>query len=254
MIFDPLELNYSKIRAYIDCPFLYRAIYVERKFAPQTPFSSLGLSVHRALARYHAGGRDLSDLLAHYEDAWLHQGYASAQESMEFYKRGSGVLENWWIYNQNNKAEILYSEKHFAFPFGKWLVKGTIDRVDRVGKGAVELIDYKMGFEGRKLEDVTGSLQLAIYAAGIERALNLKVVAVSYLVLCGPEKISAPYDPASAAATLEFIDRTAEKMLALEMSRKGDCARCAMRNSCPESSARAAASPAGKPLASGDIV
>ena len=68
MMFDPLELNYSKIQAYLNCPFLYRFIYVERKFAPQTPFSSLGLSVHRALARYHAGGRDLSDLLMYYED------------------------------------------------------------------------------------------------------------------------------------------------------------------------------------------
>lgn len=247
MIFDPFELNYSKIQAYLNCPLLYRYIYVERKFAPQTPHSSLGLSVHRALARYHGGGRDLGDLLAHYEDAWLHQGYSSAQESMEFYKRGAAVLENWWVYNQANKAEILFSEKHFEFPFEKWRVKGTIDRIDRVGEGAVELIDYKMAFEGRKVTDVAGSLQLAIYAAGIERALNLKVVSVAYLVLSGPEKISVPYDPASAGATLALINETAEKMLALDISRKGACARCVIRNFCPGSDARDAAGPALSP-------
>lgn len=247
MIFDPLELNYSKIQAYLNCPLLYRYIYVERRFAPQTPFSSLGLSVHRALARYHGGGRDLGDLLAHYEDAWLHQGYATAQESMEFYKRGAAVLENWWLYDQNHKAETLYSEKHFEFPFEKWLVKGTIDRVDRVGAGAVELIDYKMAFEGRKLADVTGSLQLAIYAAGVERALDLKVVSVAYLVLSGPEKISVPYDPSAAAATLALIRETGEKMAALDISRKGECSRCVIRNFCPESEARADAPSGGRP-------
>ncbi len=238
MIFDPLEINYSKIKAYLDCPFLYRYIYVERKFAPQTPFSSLGLSVHRALARYHAAGKDLSDLLAHYEDAWLNYGYSTAQESMEFYNRGAGVLENWWLYSQNNRAETIYSEKKFEFPFGKWRVKGTIDRVDRLGAGLVELIDYKMGFEGKTSKDVSSSLQLSMYAIGLSRALNLKVGAIAYFVLSGPEKISVPYDPSTEEATLGLVGGPAEKMLALDMSRKGECSRCPTRKFCPESLAR----------------
>lgn len=235
MIFDPLEINYSKLRAYLDCPFLYRHIYIERRFAPPTPFSSLGLSVHRALARYHAEGRDLSDLLMHYEDCWLHQGYASAQESMEFYNRGAAVLENWWTYSQNNRAETIYWEKQFEFPFEKWRVKGTIDRVDRLPGGLVELIDYKMGFEGKTTEDVAGSLQLSIYAIGLSRALNLKVGAVGYMVLSGPRKVAIPYDPATEAATLDLVRGTAEKMLALDMSHKGSCQRCPIREFCPQS-------------------
>ena len=234
MIFDPFELNYSKLQAYLNCPFLYRYIYVERKFAPQTPFSSLGLSVHKALARYHAGGRDLSDLLMFYEDCWLHQGYASAQEGMEFYNRGAVVLENWWMYNQNNKTEILYWEKQFEFPFERWLIKGTIDRVDRMPGGFVELIDYKMGFEGKTENDVSASLQLSIYAVGLSRALNLKVGSMGYLVLSGPKKVAMPYDPATAEATLNLIRETGEKILALDMSRKGTCARCPIRKFCPE--------------------
>ncbi|PIU20902.1 MAG: hypothetical protein COT18_00040 [Elusimicrobia bacterium CG08_land_8_20_14_0_20_59_10] len=235
MIFDPLELNYSKLRAYLDCPFLYRHIYIERRFAPPSPFSSLGLSVHRALARYHAGGRDLGDLLMHYEDCWLHQGYGSAQESMEFYNRGAAVLENWWIYSQSNKAETIYWEKQFEFPFEKWRVKGTIDRVDRLPGGIVEVIDYKMGFEGKTPEDVAGSLQLSIYAIGLSRALNLKVGAVGYMVLTGPHKVAIPYDPATEKATLDLVRGTAEKMLALDMSRKGSCRKCPIRELCPQS-------------------
>ncbi|OGR72593.1 MAG: hypothetical protein A2179_02405 [Elusimicrobia bacterium GWC2_63_65] len=238
MIFDPLELNYSKIRAYLDCPFLYRYIYVERKFAPQTPYSSLGLSVHRALGAYHARPGDLGDLLAYYEDAWLHQGYGTPQESMEFYNKGALVLEKWWTHFQENPAQVIYSEKHFEFPFERWRVKGTIDRVDRLPGGQVELLDYKMGFEDRNEWDVAGSLQLSIYALGLQRALRQQVGAVGYFILSSLQKVSVPYDPARDAATLDLIRATGEKMLALDMGRKGACARCAIRELCPESEAK----------------
>lgn len=238
MIFDPLELNYSKIRAYLDCPFLFRFIYVERRFAPQTPFSSLGLSVHKAIGRYHARPGDLGDLIAYYEDEWLHQGYGTPQESMEFYNKGAQVLEKWWAYFQENPAEVLYSEKHFEFPFGKWRIKGTIDRVDRLYDGSVELIDYKMGFEDRNEWDVSGSLQLAIYALGLERALRLKVASTGYFILSSLQKVTAPYDPASGEKTLALIGETAEKMLSQTMDRKGNCPRCPIRKLCPESTAR----------------
>lgn len=241
MIFDPLELNYSKVQAYLNCPLLYRFIYVDRRFAPQTPFSSLGLSVHRALARYHAGGRDLSDLVRHYEDAWLHHGYESAQQSMEFYARGAETLEKWWAYNQEHKAEIIYWERQFDFPFERWTIKGTIDRVDRLPGGAVELIDYKMGFEGKTEADVTASLQLSIYAIGLARAFKLKVGAVSYLVLTGasgPCKVSVPYDPSTEEKTLNLLRETGEKILDMDMTARGDCSRCPIRKTCHESKAK----------------
>ena len=53
------------------------------------------------------------------------------------------------------------------------LIKGTIDRIDRAGDGKVDVLDYKMGFDGMKEEDAAGSLQLSIYALGAERGLGL---------------------------------------------------------------------------------
>ncbi len=243
MIFDPLELNYSKIRAYLDCPFLYRYIYVERRFQPPTAPSSLGLSVHRALARFHAaGGRgDLGSLMNHYEDCWLHQGYATPQAMMEFYKKGAAVLEAWWTHWQANRAEVLFSERPFEFLFEKWKIKGTIDRVDRLPGGTVELIDYKMGFEGKTAADVADSLQLSLYAVALGRAFDLKVASLGYFVLTETKKITIPYDPATGEATMALVRETGDRMLMLDMYRKGNCARCPIREHCAESEARTAA-------------
>ena len=220
MIFDPLELNYSKLRAYLDCPFLFRFIYAERKFAPQTPFSSLGLSVHKALGAFHARPGDLGDLMRYYDEKWLHHGYATPQECMEFYNRGAKVLEDWWLHWQANPAQVIYSEKSFEFPFEKWKIKGTIDRVDRLPGGKAELLDYKMGFEDRNEWDVAGSLQLAIYALGVSRALRHNVASIGYFILSSLQKTAVAYDPAKEEATLALINATAEKMLALDMARK----------------------------------
>ena len=92
---DPFELNFSKVKAYLACPYLYKYIYLERKYAPHTPFSALGISVHRALDRYHSKGGDFGDLLLFYDEGWHHHGYETPQQALEFYARGRKILENY---------------------------------------------------------------------------------------------------------------------------------------------------------------
>jgi len=250
MTFDPLELNYSKVKAYLDCPCLYKYIYAQRRFAPLNAHASLGLSVHGALARYHALGGDLSDLLAYYDDSWNNRGYATAQQSMEFYNIGSKALENYWLAERSEKSRIVFSEKVFQFAFEKWRVRGTIDRVDRLDGECFELIDYKMGFEKKTPADAAQSLQLAIYALGLKRALNITVKKVSFFVLNGqssggavpeaagqqngPYKVSADYDGLGDEKTLALLREIGEKILAMDFPRAGNCPRCPIKNLCPQ--------------------
>ena len=237
MAFDPLELNYSKVKAYQDCPCLYKYIYAERCFAPLNPYASLGLSVHGALARYHASGGDLSDLLVYYSDSWNNRGYSTAQQSMEFYNRGAQVLENYWLAAQAEKSRTVFSEKIFQFAFEKWRVRGTIDRVDRLEGNCHELIDYKMGFEEKTPADAAQSLQLAIYALGLKRALNITVTKISFFVLNGPYKVSAGYDGSGDEKTLAVLRDTGEKILAMDFLPTGNCQRCPIKNLCPHTTA-----------------
>lgn len=238
MIFDALELNYSKINAYINCPLLYKFIYVEKKYTPVTAASSLGLSVHKAIARYHAQGRNLNDLMCFYQDLWLNQGYASPQQTMEFYRKGEKILENWYLYHIEEKPKVIFWEKNFKFDFERWTIKGTIDRVDLLPSGAVEVIDYKMGFEEKSLVDTANSLQLGIYALAMKEAFNMEVDKLSYFILSDIHKVSVNYELSSAEKILNTIRDVGTKILNSDFTKRDNCAHCPIRKICFVSTAK----------------
>lgn len=232
MIFDPLELNYTKVKAYLDCPHLYKYCYIDKKFSPHTPFSSLGISVHRALDRYHSKGGGLDGLMLYYDEGWHNAGYGAPQQCMEFYGLGRRILENYWRADTAaDRPETVFTEREFEFEFERWRIRGTIDRVDRV-PGGYEVLDYKMGFEDRTAEDLKKDLQLAIYALALKKAFGMEPRSLAWFLLVKGEKLSIPYDPASGDAVLSLLRDTGEKILALDLSRKGNCAVCAIRRLC----------------------
>ncbi|MBP5286953.1 MAG: PD-(D/E)XK nuclease family protein [Elusimicrobiales bacterium] len=240
MIFDALELNYSKINAYLSCPLLYKFIYVNRKYTPPTGPSSFGLSLHRAIARYHSGGRTLNDLIVYYQDSWLHQGYETPQQAMEYYRNGEKILEKWYMFHSEETNRILYWEKNFRFDFEKWVIKGTIDRIDIMPSGGADVIDYKTGYEGHTAEQAAGSLQLGIYALAAEEAFGLKPERVTYFILSEPQKISVPFTDEMRSRTLETIRDVGTKIFEYDFTGRGNCIHCPIRNICRESSCKAA--------------
>lgn len=234
---DPFELNFSKVKAYLACPRLYQYLYLERKYAPHTPFSALGISVHRALDRYHSEGGEPGDLLLFYDEGWHNHGYETPQQTLEFYARGRKILENYRLTEtEAARADIVFTEKQFEFEFERWRVRGTIDRVDRVS-GGYELIDYKMGFEPKTAEELKSDLQLAMYAIGLKKAFGMEAKTISWFLLTKGEKISAPYDPSRETGVLDLLRETGEKILALDLSRKGECRGCPINKLCAFSEA-----------------
>lgn len=234
MIFDPFELNYTKIKSYLNCPLIYKHIYIDKKFIAPTPLSSFGISLHRTLEKYSRKGTDLDDLFIYYDESWCNQGYSSSQESMEFYNKGRKILENYWLKDQNRKSTIVYVEQDFEFPFEKWTVRGTIDRVDRNTDGTYELIDYKTNLDEKNAMDIRDNLQLGIYAIGMKKAFNINIKTITQWILVKSEKISLPYDPSTQEKIFSVLREVGEKILNNDFSKKGNCSICPIKNICSE--------------------
>jgi RecB family exonuclease len=172
--------------------------------------------------------------MLYYDELWHNHGYETPQECLEFYGRGRMALEKYFLAESSaDRGEIVFTEKDFEFEFERWRVRGTIDRVDRISGGAGhEIIDYKMGFDAKTREDLEKDLQLSIYAIGLKKAFNMEVKALSWVLILKGEKLSTPYDPSREKIVLDLLRETGEKILALDLSRKGNCASCPIRKLC----------------------
>lgn len=229
---DRYELNYSKVKSYLFCPFYYKYMYLDEKYPAHNPRSSLGVSVHGALARHGALKGDLEDLFIYYDRAWINKGYETPQQEMEYYGKGRVMLENFWLSQQERKTSLLKSEVDFEFKFEKWTVRGTIDRIDKTAAGETEVIDYKIGFEGEGNYSPGGSLQLGMYALGCERGLEMKADLLSYWFLNQDRVETVPRDRSGDEKILTLLRETGEKISEGDFSRKGDCLKCSIAAHC----------------------
>lgn len=233
MIFDPLELNYSKVKTYLDCPALYKYMYVDQKRPPLTAPASLGISIHKALEDFHRGGDSLEDLLDSYDGSWLGAGYADAHEQVEYYEKGRAMLKRYWEIERDRKSMVAYIEKNFEFPYGKWRIKGTIDRIDQHPDNTWEIIDYKTGTELADEAALSQSLQLGIYGIGVSRSLGLVPSKITFWFIAFSKKVSVDYDPSREEAVLRKFSETGEKILAGEFEpRHFNCPFCSLKPHC----------------------
>ncbi|HUT85466.1 MAG TPA: PD-(D/E)XK nuclease family protein [Elusimicrobiales bacterium] len=235
MFSNPYELNYSKVKTYSDCPILYKYKYVEYKRAPLIPEASLGISLHRALERYHkVGKKSLEALIDAYIDSWVTAGFHNAHQEVEFFGKGRKMLEHFWDYDKNCKNEIMYAEKRIKFTSGKWTIKGLIDRVDKHPDGSFEVIDYKSGFEIKTEKDVSKDFQLGIYALGLKKDFGIKVKSLSIYLLAYDKKITVPYDDSKESEILKKLTDTGEEMLKEDYKPNTQhCKICIFKKTCP---------------------
>lgn len=232
------ELNYSKIRAFQDCPILYKYKYVEGKKEGLTAGGSLGVSLHRALEKYHELGENNDLILDYYNDCWIAGGYENAQQQNEYYQKGKQILANFVALQRKSKGKTESSEKEFLFSQDGWTIRGKIDRVDRFPDDSFDVIDYKTGLEMDKDYDVKNNLQLAIYTLGARKAWDMKKGRSSLWLLAFGEIVSADFDDFDDKKTFETLIDIGKKIIDEEFYPNTEhCENCGFKNRCPYSTA-----------------
>lgn len=234
-----MEISFSRFRIYRECPWKYRLQFVEGRRPTLDPSASLGVSLHRALERYHRGGEPEWQALADaYDLEFVRSGYPDASTRAQWSAKGLRMLKRYYESELERRTEILGNEREFVFPVGAHAARGMIDRLDRHPDGKIELIDYKTSIGG--LPDAALDLQLRFYALGAKKGLGLTPDLLTVHYLEAGERVTKPYDPSGEAELEREIGVVAEKIGAGAFPPDTSfCPRCVFRRECAFSAAKA---------------
>ncbi|NCN22028.1 UvrD-helicase domain-containing protein, partial [Candidatus Falkowbacteria bacterium] len=177
----PTRFSFSQLAAFSVCPLQYKFAFI-LKIPADSDKSSLifGRVLHNTLYNFLlptlSGGLAQGELFTQlsstknkknievelfsearlleiYQEFWQEDGYRSQKDKEDYKKRGRVALKAFWHNYQNEKpVETLLLEKNFSFKIGGDIIRGAIDRVDRLADGTLEIIDYKTGKDKTKLE------------------------------------------------------------------------------------------------------
>lgn len=218
---ENIVLSYSQIDTYNLCPLKYKYQYIIR--VPTTPSASLtfGDGIHKTLQIFYEkfdknNQADLKDLLQIYSACWIPIGYNSSEHERRMKYEGKIMLTNFYknFHNQNIRSIAL--EKKFVLRLTPFIsLVGKIDRIDKISKDKVEIIDYKTGKE-MQAKDLKKNLQSSIYTlAASDKKLygySLKNISVSFYFLQPMKKITIQRSEEELDNAKKIIKQTVESI------------------------------------------
>jgi len=170
-------LSVSQIETFKTCPMHYKLKYIYN--IPTSPSASIsfGVSIHNTLKDYFDKKQDILKL---YKSNFISEGYINKKHKQEFYKKGEGYLLG-FLKKEKDKQSLplrgktISLEEKFTIKINPSLkIGGTIDRIDDLGKGRYEIIDYKTGANIPTQKDVDKDMQLSFYALALSNLYKAK--------------------------------------------------------------------------------
>ena len=208
------EVNFSMLRAYLECPWEYKLRFVDRVPQPPSPASSLGMTIHRALESFHReDGADAARLMELYDSHFHHAGYADDAVKAQWYRKGEAILKRYWKDETGRRTRVTAVEREFLFELGPHAVRGMIDRIDEHPDGRFEVIDYKTGPQGEAEESAFfQDLQLRVYGLGAREGLAIEPAWLTiYYVVTGHRR-TVELDPTREEEVKALLWRAADLM------------------------------------------
>jgi DNA helicase-2/ATP-dependent DNA helicase PcrA len=177
-----------------------------------------GILVHQVLERFHGGpltsseGRrlrrpedeiGLPGLLGLLEAGWRRGGFGDSEEERQLRGKATQALVRYHDRFRSEDGEPVWFEKGFQFRLGGNLIRGRVDRVDRLPGGAYELIDYKTG-RPKTASQLRTDVQLSLYAVAARESWQVEASQQTYYYVLDDEKV--PVD--RTEADRESIEQT----------------------------------------------
>ena len=184
-----LMLSASDIETYRLCPLKYKFARVFR--IPQEPTINqrFGILLHQVLERFHSSdGGSLEHLMNLFEASWRRAGFGDSNDDLQFRAKAIAALRRYHEATREHAGRPAWVERSFSFRLGPHLIRGRIDRVDRMPDGSYELIDYKTG-KPKTPAELREDVQLSLYQMGARESWGLATSAQSYYYVLDGEKV-----------------------------------------------------------------
>ncbi|MEA2227276.1 MAG: ATP-dependent helicase UvrD/PcrA, partial [Solirubrobacteraceae bacterium] len=166
---------------------------------------------------------------------WRRGGFGDSEEEKQLQIKAEQALIRYHERNTGSDAEPVWFERSFSFKLGPHVLRGRVDRVDRLPGGGHELIDYKTGrpkTQAQLREDV----QLALYAVGASEAWELDASRQAYLYVLDDAKVPLPTEDVDRDWISETVFEVADGNLGQGFEPTPSYAACSMcdyRIACP---------------------
>ncbi|HUA05313.1 MAG TPA: ATP-dependent DNA helicase [Solirubrobacteraceae bacterium] len=210
---DGVVLSASDIDTYRTCPLKYKFARVFRIPQEPTIHQRFGIVVHQVLERFHARTGDgvpgspsgsLSELLGLLDASWRRGGFGESEEERQLRGKAASALAQYHTRFQSSESEPMWFERAFSFKLGPHLLRGRVDRVDRLPGGEYELIDYKTG-RPKSAVQLVDDVQLSLYAVGAREAWSLDASQQAYYYVLDDQKVAVPADRQDRFAWIEEV-------------------------------------------------
>jgi DNA helicase-2/ATP-dependent DNA helicase PcrA len=187
---DGLLLSATDIETYRTCPLKYKFARVFRIPSEPTINQRFGILVHQVLERYHApdARQGLPELLGLLEAGWRRGGFGDSEEERQLRAKATQSLMRYHDRFQDEEGQPVWFERSFQFKLGPHVLRGRVDRVDRLPEGGYELIDYKTG-RPKSAAQLREDVQLSLYAVGAREAWQLEAAQQAYYYVLDDEKV-----------------------------------------------------------------
>jgi superfamily I DNA/RNA helicase/RecB family exonuclease len=226
---EGLVLSASDIDTYRTCPLKYKFARVFR--IPQEPTLNqrFGILVHQVLERFHAGGeqRTIEEMLGLLDAGWRRGGFGTSEQERQLREKATAALTRYHERFQQEDVEPTYFERSFSFQLGRHLLRGRVDRVDRLPEGGWELIDYKTG-PPKTPTQLAHDVQLSLYAVAAQEAWQLEAARGAYYYVLDDAKVPIERDAADRDWIEEIATEVAEGILSQGFEPTPSFAACAM--------------------------
>ncbi|HEY7937880.1 MAG TPA: ATP-dependent DNA helicase [Candidatus Limnocylindrales bacterium] len=183
------HFSYSQFATYERCPLQYAFASVYRIPTARTAgYFAFGHAAHAAFEQFTKERRarlargeaapTKADLEAIFAAEWRSAEFGDRTTEAEYLRKTGNLLERFWDGELSTSSEAIHEELEFSLAIepgdgsSPVIVSGSIDRIDRLPGGGIEVIDYKTG-RITSQKDVGDNLQLSIYALACRDALGL---------------------------------------------------------------------------------